>query len=163
MSLSNIIYLVWIIVIVIDIFQHRSQRSQCNKPLNLPAKGTLIKVNYDEPRYGIVVEVLSKEDTKEVGMMGQRIRLLMNDTGKEEDFAYGWEVLTLEDIAKEVEILEDTMETTDGEGHSYDAICRYQGKEYCTYLSWDYQAFEGVSYKMQAAEDIYKQLSSKKN
>ena len=70
---------------------------------------------------------------------------------------------TLQHFYNNAHKLEDTMETTDGEGHSYDAICRYQGKEYCTYLSWDYQAFEGVSYKMQAAEDIYKQLSSNKN
>ena len=43
-------------------------------------------------RYGTITQCLSKQETKECMMFGRIIKAKMEDTGKEEEFLYGWEI-----------------------------------------------------------------------
>lgn len=61
---------------------------------------------------------------------------------------------SLKHIAENLEILEDTMEATDNQGYSYDAKCKYEGKEFYVYLAFESE----YTYEEQAAEQIYEDL-----
>ncbi|MBO5609113.1 MAG: hypothetical protein J5929_01895 [Eubacterium sp.] len=64
------------------------------------------------------------------------------------------------DIYKNLQLSED-MEATDTEGWSYDATATYKGKEYYVYLSVYAEMMNGDSFEIQAAKDIYKELTQK--
>lgn len=67
--------------------------------------------------------------------------------------------LTVEQIAKELVWLEETVEPCDNQGHEYYIDCKYNGEVYSVYISFEYATHEGVSEEMQAAKEIYKQLT----
>lgn len=58
-----------------------------------PLEGVRVKITDNGlTRYGTVTVVLSKEETRQCCMYGHLIKARMDDTGKEEEFAYAWEI-----------------------------------------------------------------------